>query len=345
MSSTAATNAGTAQAENKHVETKTEKKERRAARSHSLWALYRKEMSDHITSRRFLIIIALVFLSTAAGIYGAVSGMSDAISSDSNFIFLKYYTTSGNSIPSYVSFMALIGPFVGLMLGFDSINSERSNGTLNRLLSQPIYRDSVIIGKFLAGASVIAIMVLSSGILVGAVGFLNIGIAPSSEEIGRVIVYLLYTIIYISFWLAMSQLFSVFCRHSATSALASIALWVVFAVFMSLLAGMIANAVYPVNTQYQQAVNSLKNYNCELYINRISPYYLYSEAVSTILNPSVRAVNAVTVSQLVGAISGYLSFGQSVLLVWPHLFALAALTLLVFTISYLRFMRQEIRGN
>ena len=99
------------------------------------------------------------------------------------------------------------------------------------------------------------------------------------------------------------------------------------------------------NNEYQQAANALKNYNAQLYINRISPYYLYTEAVSTILNPAVRAVNAVTMSQMIGAINGYLPFSQSLILVWPHLTGLAALTMLVFMIAYFRFMRQEIRGN
>lgn len=319
--------------------------EHRKVRNHSLAALYRKEMADHITSKRFVIIMVLVLATTIASIYGAVTGMPAALESNSDFIFLKLYTTSGNSIPSYASFIALIGPFIGLMLGFDAINSERSNGTLNRLVSQPIYRDSVIIGKFLAGASLISIMVISTGVLIGAVGFLKIGILPSSEELVRVIVYLLYTIVYICFWLAISMLFSVVCRHSATSALASIALWIFFAIFMSLLASIIANALYPIDNEYNALYNSLSNYNCDLYLNRISPYYLYSEAVSTILNPSVRAVNAVTVSQLVGAINGYLSLGQSLLLVWPHLTGLLALTLAAFAISYVKFMRQEIRSN
>lgn len=317
----------------------------RSVRNHSLAALYRKEMADHITSKRFVIIMILVLATTIASIYGAVTGMASALESSSDFIFLKLYTTSGNSIPSYASFIALIGPFIGLMLGFDAINSERSNGTLNRLVSQPIYRDSVIIGKFLAGASLISIMVVSTGILIGAAGFLKIGILPSGEELVRVLVYLLYTIVYICFWLAMSMLFSVVCRHSATSALASIALWIFFAIFMSLLASIIANGLYPIDNEYNALYNSLSNYNCELYLNRVSPYYLYSEAVSTILNPSVRAVNAVTVSQLVGAINGYLSLGQSLLLVWPHLTGLLALTLAAFAVSYVKFMRQEIRGN
>lgn len=287
----------------------------------------------------------LIYVTSFASLYGALSGMSDAIKNDSNFIFLKLYTSSGNSIPSFMSFIALLGPFVGLALGFDAINSERTGRTLNRLVAQPIYRDSIIIGKFLAGSTVIAMMVFSTGILVGAVGVIKTGLMPQAEEIARIFVFLVFTVVYIAFWLGLSILFSVICRHSATSALAVIALWIFFAIFMSLLANIIANAVYPVDTQYNALINSLSNYNCEQNLNRISPYYLYSEAVSTIMSPTIRSVNAVTVSQIQGAIAGYLSFGQSLLLVWPHLIGLIALMLAAFACSYVGFMRQEIRSN
>ena len=146
--------------------------------SAGLKALYRKELADHLTSKRFLIILILIYATSFASLYGALSGLSDAISNDTNFIFLKLYTTSGNSIPSFMSFIALLGPFVGLTLGFDAINSERSAGTLNRLVAQPIYRDSIIVGKFLAGTTVIAIMVFTMGIAVGAIGVLSTGLAP-----------------------------------------------------------------------------------------------------------------------------------------------------------------------
>ena len=106
-----------------------------------------------------------------------------------------------------------------------------------------------------------------------------------------------------------------------------------------------AGAVYPMRNDYEMMANSLNNYTLELNMNRISPYYLYSEAVSTIMNPSVRSVNVVTMSQLVGAVSGYLSFGQSLLLVWPHLVGLAALMIAAFAGSYIGFMRQEVRAN
>ncbi len=331
-----------------------EEDKRKNIRYHSLTALYRKEMADHVNSKRFIIILLLVIAMTIASVYGAFTGITSAVknaamdpdaSFDASYMFLKLFTTGGSSIPSYMSLIALIGPFIGLILGFDSINAEKNSGTLNRLVSQPIYRDSIIIGKFLASLTLIAVMVLTTGIAVGCAGFLATGIKPTGEELVRVLIFLVYTIIYICFWLAMALLFSVFTRHAATSALASIALWLFFAIFMSLLAGILANAAYPVNTEYEQAVNALNNYNLNLNLNRISPYYLYSEAASVLMNPATRALNAVSYTQLVGALSSYLPLGQSLLLVWPHLVGLLALTLAAFTISYVGFMRQEIRGN
>lgn len=310
-----------------------------------LGALYAKELGDQLLSKRFVIILALVYFTSLLSLYGVLINLSDSIASDSNFIFLKLYTASGSSIPSFKTFIAILGPFVGLSLGFDAINSERAGGTLNRLVAQPIYRDSIIIGKFLASLTVIAIMVFFMGIFIGCMGVLASGLIPETEEVLRIFTFLFYTVMYIAFWLALSIFFSVVCKHSATSALSVIAIWLGLTLFMSTVAEIVAGVVYPINTQYQQMYNTLANYTLELNLNRISPYYLYSEAASAIMSPSVRTVNAVTYSSLEGAISSYLSFGQSLLLIWPHLVALIALVIAAFAGSYVGFMRQEIRSN
>lgn len=308
-----------------------------------LGVICRKELADHISSRRFLIVLGLIVLTSYASLYGAVSGLRSA-SAAPDFVFLSLFTMSNGSIPSFTSFIALLGPFVGLTLGFDAINSERSAGTLNRLISQPIYRDVVINGKFLAGAAIIAVMVFSMGIIIGAVGLLVTGIPPSGEELGRVLVFLVFTTVYICFWLALAILFSVLCRHAATSAMLSIGTWIFFALFMSLVASMIASFLYPID-EYATVGRVLSNYECQTAINRLSPYYLYSEAVSTIMDPSVRTTNLILPQQLSGAISGYLSLGQSVLLVWPHMTGLLALTAVIFGASYIGFMRKEVRSR
>ena len=242
------------------------------------------------------------------------------------------------------TFIALLGPFVGLTLGFDAINSERSEGTLNRLVSQPIYRDAVINGKFLAGASIIFIMVFSMGLVIMSVGLITVGIPPTLDETGRILSMLFFTGVYICFWLALSILFSVICRHAATSAMIVIALWIFFALFMSLVVNIVMNVIYPAEdvTTWGQLIDY---YDLLYGLNRLSPYYLYSEAISTIMDPTVRSTNIILPQQMSGSLSSYLSLGQSLLLVWPHLVALLAATLITFALSYICFMRREIRAR
>ncbi len=279
-----------------------------------------------------------------ASLSGALSNIRDAVSqSGGGFIFLKLFTTSGNSIYSFMTFLAFLGPLAGITMGFDAVCSERSQGTLNRLAAQPIYRDSIINAKFLAGSAVIALLVFSLGLMMCGVGILRIGIPPGIEEIFRILIFLLFSWVYISFWLGLSILFSVLCRHAATSALAVISVWLFFSLFMSLVAGAAADLIFPTSDIAGYA-NMLKNYTLNLGLNRISPFYLFSEASATILDPNIRTISAITQSQLSGAIAGYLPFGQSILLIWPHLVAMLALTMASFAVSYVCFMRQEIRA-
>ena len=117
--------------------------------------LYHKELADHFHSARFKLVFALLILTSLASLYGALSSISDASFSSSEYLFLAIYTASGSSIPSFASFLAYLAPLAGLAMGFDAINRERTQGTLNRLVSQPIHRDAVINAKFLAGTTVV----------------------------------------------------------------------------------------------------------------------------------------------------------------------------------------------
>ena len=70
-------------------------------------------------------------------------------------------------MPAFHEFIGILGPLLGIAFGFDAINGERSPGTLPRLVSQPIHRDEIINGKFVAGIGAIA---LALGCLIAIVG-------------------------------------------------------------------------------------------------------------------------------------------------------------------------------
>ena len=150
--------------------------------------------------------------------------------------------------------------------------------------------------------------------------------------------------LYMCLWLAMAEFFSVVCRHAATSALWCIALWLVLLLFMSIIASAIAGWIFPTTGYYAQ-INTFRNYALQLGINRISPYYIFSEITTILLNPNVSTTNIVSLLQSSeGAIASYLTFGQSMLQIWPHIVYLLAETAAFFAAAYICFMNREIRA-
>ena len=303
--------------------------------------LYQKELADHFRSARFKLLFALLTLTSLASLFGAFDALVN--SQTSEYVFLSMYTSSGSSIPSFASFLAYLAPLAGLAMGFDAINRERTQGTLNRLVSQPIHRDAVINAKFLAGTTVVFIMIFFVGIMVGGLGLAILGIPPVGEELLRIFSYLVLTAVYTALWLGVSILCSTLCKHAATSALIVIAVWIYLTLFASMVVSIIAYIAYPLDG-IQGYYNMYSNYELQLSLERTSPYYLYCEAASTLLNPNVRTIGITTQASVSGAIASYLSFDQSLLLVWPHLTVMLALTMAAFTVSYIAFMRQEIRA-
>ena len=125
------------------------------------------------------------------------------------FFFLKLFTVSDGTLPSFTVFVSFLGPLLGIALGFDAINSEQNKGTLSRILSQPIHRDYLINAKFVGALIVIGVMLFVLGFLVMGFGLISIGIPPTAEEFLRVIVFILISICYVAFWLNLSIFFSI----------------------------------------------------------------------------------------------------------------------------------------
>lgn len=309
--------------------------------------LVRKEISDHIRSWRFMLLLGIILLTCIASLYTAMNSIQEAIQADSSandFIILKLFTLSDGTLPSFISFIGFLGPLLGIGLGFDAINSERNKGTLSRIMAQPLHRDAVLNAKFAASLSVISMMFLTLGFLIMALGTIIIGIPPTLEEFLRMISFLLITIFYIGFWLNLSIVFSVRFRQPATSALSGISVWLFFSFFYDMILNLIAKGIAP--NAGTATVDDLVGFqNQMLWLSRISPYTLYNEATTTLLMPSVRNLGPLTTEQVYGAIASPLPFGQSLLLVWPQVTGLIALTLICFAVSYVLFLRQEIRGR
>jgi ABC-2 type transport system permease protein len=320
----------------------SEQRTREGSPWRGLWVVVAKDMADHLTSARMRIMEVLILITAGGTVFIALQNLRQATNKD-QFLFLKLFTTSQDPIPAFIGFLSFLVPLLAITLAFDSINGEFNQGTLSRVLSQPIYRDALLFGKFLAGLFTLAVVMTAIWLLIIGLGIIGLGIPPSGEEVARILVFLLATILYGGVWLALALVFSTIFRQSATAAMASIAIWLFFMIFWNIVVNLVSQLMQPTAAttvdQYMNAVEVVHN------IARISPNTLYVEATVGLLSPAVRSFGLVLPSQLQGALIGTpLPFGQSLLLIWPHLTGLFAITTALFAIAYITFQRQEIRA-
>ncbi len=311
-----------------------------------LAAVYRKELADHFASKRFIILLLLICLAGLSAVYAAGQTIRSEVSGSSrlDFAFLYLFTVSGGALPPFFSFIGFLGPLVGLALAFDSINDEQNRGTLSRLLSQPIYRDSVINGKFLAGLTTVAVMLFSIMVVTSGLGIRVLGVVPTDGEILRLLAFLVVSILYVAFWMALATVFSIFFRQTTTSALAGIAAWIFFTFFVPMIAGSLAAAFIRAD-ELVDPRSVIEQSELRQMLSRISPNTLFLEATTAILVPSVRTLRQVMLlEEAIGMISSPLPLAQSLALIWPQVVGLLALTSICFAVAYWRFMTREVRS-
>ena len=304
-----------------------------------------KELSDHLTSVRMRVLEWLIVLVALAALYGAIQQIKDTTAEDP-FLFLRLFTTSRDPLPSFVSFLSFLVPLMAIGLGFDAVNGEHNRRTLSRILSQPIYRDALLFGKFLAGLVTLSISLITLWLLVVGLGLLLIGIPPGAEEIARSFVFLLVTIVYAGVWLALALLFSVLFRSAATAALVTLGLWLFITFIWPVLAGAVAQAIVPPDPRYMAlGLQTPGTAELEQILARLSPSTLYAEVVVALLDPTTRALGPIYLSQLQGAVLGApLPLGESILIAWPQMVAMIATAMLLFVVGYVIFQRQEVRA-
>ncbi len=307
--------------------------------------IYWKEIADYLGSKKFIVLFLIVALTAGSIIYVLSQTVSEDVSQfTGENLFLKLFTFSGGTLPSFIFFVSFFGPLIGIIFGFDAINSERSSGTMSTVLSQPIYRDALINGKFLAGLTTIAVMLVSIILIILGLELIVFGIIPSLSELSRIGLFFVLSIIYIGFWMGLGILFSILFKQTATSALVSIMVWIFFSFFILMVANVVADQMAPVNAEASLEVIA-RNADIRNMILRVSPLILFQESTTAILNPSVRFFGITSALRSQEVIPGPLSLGQSLLVVWPQFVSLIALILICFAISYVVFMRQEIRST
>ena len=310
-----------------------------------LSAVFLKEFADHLSSVRMRVLEWLIVLIGVGALYSTIGDIKSVTTSDP-FLFLRIFTGTREAKLSFPVLLSFAIPVISLGLGFDAINSEFNRRTMSRILSQPVYRDAVLLGKFLAALATLAVSLTVLWLLLFGLGLILLGVPPSGEEVARAFSFLLVALAYAGVWLAAAIMFSVIFRSAATSALCMLGLWLLVTVVWSWVVGFIVDALAPNELARLLGVQSVEQVQWQLALSRVSPNTLFLESMLALLEPSTRTLGIGMFLPLErGAVpNAPLSFDQSLLVCWPQITALVAIVIGLFAITYVLFQRQEIRA-
>ena len=166
-----------------------------------------------------------------------------------------------------------------------------------------------------------------------------------SRHVQRVylILMLLHTLAASFIW-GINTLFLLDAGLSNAQAFSANAFFTAGQVIFEVPTGVIADTVHPVKDE--TAVDQvLANARLDQQIHRFSPEELYEEATQVLLDPGARTTaSVIQASQVDQAVPGDLTLRDSVGIAAGQLIALIGVCVALFVVTYLVFMRQEVRA-
>ena len=280
---------------------------------------------------------------------------------------------------SMVPLFTLTGMMLGISLGFDAISREKDKGSIKFLVSSPIYRDAIINGKVL-GAFITLAGAMGAVFLVAVAVMLFKNIVPGVDDMLRIACFFLAALLYCMVFFAISMMMSTLTKDTTTSIICSVWLALLLIVFSymsiqigtaiagiiygpapsedSMLTG-ISNAMNGSLTGTGSYLNDYMGYISKEYrisddLNMISPYGSFGGTMgmgtggigSTLVSRTPTDISSMlsSTSPLTGGVSKTnFSLPDSISYVKVQLIALIVELIAAFGISYVAFMRTDIR--
>lgn len=178
----------------------------------NVWTIARKEVRDALRNRWFLLY-TLIF----GGLALALSMMAQP---EISFAELANYD---RTVTSMVNLVLLFVPLMGLMFGATSLSSDQETGVLSYLLSQPITRAEILLGKYLG----IAIALFSSLVSGFGVAGLVLALDGGGSQGGYVVTVLFACLLGLAM-LSLGFLISALTRKTSTALGGALFLWLLF---------------------------------------------------------------------------------------------------------------------
>ena len=284
-----------------------------------------KEFADDLWSPRFLSLVLIFSLILFSFSYRSST-------ESTSFLEMGFIDVA--------QIIAVFLPLLGITLGFDRIVKEKRNASLNVLLAQPIYRDSIIAGKVL-GAMITLILVIFIS-MIASIGTMLLvsGIPIAAEDFTRIFLFALISYLYLSVFLMLGVFISTISKNTINSLSYGICIWlaccVVFGGFIMVISTMYTGQSILDMDNNEQVINV----NAQL--QKLTPVHYYSELV--IGHPCMTwgGFSKSDPDRIQGIFDANYSIGQWFKESVTDLIILISMILILFTASFVSFLRQDI---
>ena len=145
-------------------------------------------------------------------------------------------------------FAAFAVPIFAIVISFDALSKERVQGTLDLLLSRPVGRAGVLLGKF--GGSFAAVAVPATLVNLAAIAILTMssGKAPTASFAAA---FLVLELLLIAFYVPLQLTFSSLAKTGGTAILFGFLVWLAFNVLYPVITSVLSFVLFPNNFEAQ----------------------------------------------------------------------------------------------
>ena len=190
----------------------------------AIWTIARKELSDSFRNR-WLVAISLVFATLALGIAWFGAAASGQVG----------YASTPATIASLASLGIFLIPLIALLLAYDAIVGEEEGGTLLLLMTYPLSKSQLLLGKFLGHGLTLALAtIIGFGVAGIAIAVLveDVAIAALAVAMGR---FVGSTVLLDWGFIALAYLVSVRVSEKPVAAGLALAIWFFFVLIFDLM--------------------------------------------------------------------------------------------------------------
>ncbi len=379
-----------------------------------------KEFRDHVASKRFLIVFAILLLLSLYGVYTGMDAynqkldqyknpglvlnqpyMKELVSSLQERIQeaeargdpaesiqglrdqLNYYTNP--PMPSVlevfsgmVVFFTYLGMILGAAMGFDQIAKEKDEGSLKFLVSSPMYRDAIINGKTIGAIATLAVALAAAFILAIALAMIR-GAVPGLDDLLRIGAFYIASLLYCTVFFAIAMMMSTLTKSTSMAVIGTVGfvvILIVFTVLALVLSSFVAQAI--MGPMPEMDIGSLMNNSTGgMDISTIFGDTEYGKYMTRLADLQFQITDTVTIVSPLNDFGGFMGMGMggignailsktpvqslslsglstvpstkqislldSLASVWIKLLVLVVYLVVSFAISYVAFMRMDIR--